>query len=408
LKTPAHKRKIFNDPVHGFITIPYPLLFDIVEHPYFQRLRRIKQLGLSDYVYPGALHTRFHHALGAFHLMRKALSVLRLKGQIITEKEEIAACAAILLHDIGHGPFSHTLEHVLIPKLSHEHISKVYMQQLNKEFKGKLSLAIEVFEGSYPKKFLHQLVSSQLDTDRLDYISRDSFYTGVSEGTIAYDRIIEMMNVRNNELVVEQKGIYSVENFLIARRLMYWQVYLHKTVLSVEQMLIKAVERAKILIEKGEKLECSPPLQYFLAKDVTLKNFESGDALTFYSMLDDNDIMSALKRWQFAQDNVLKRLSIGILERKLFKIQLREKAFTKNEVNDAITHTSTKLGVSLAEAKSLIILQSTNNYAYNPAEKPIKILDKNDQLLDVAKAADLLNISVLSQPVVKHFLCYPK
>lgn len=408
MKTPAHKRKIFNDPVHGFITIPYPLLFDIVEHPYFQRLRRIKQLGLSDYVYPGALHTRFHHALGAFHLMRKALSVLRLKGQIITEKEEIAACAAILLHDIGHGPFSHTLEHVLIPKLSHEHISKVYMQQLNKEFKGKLSLAIEVFEGSYPKKFLHQLVSSQLDTDRLDYISRDSFYTGVSEGTIAYDRIIEMMNVRNNELVVEQKGIYSVENFLIARRLMYWQVYLHKTVLSVEQMLIKAVERAKILIEKGEKLECSPPLQYFLAKDVTLKNFESGDALTFYSMLDDNDIMSALKRWQFAQDNVLKRLSIGILERKLFKIQLREKAFTKNEVNDAITHTSTKLGVSLAEAKSLIILQSTNNYAYNPAEKPIKILDKNDQLLDVAKAADLLNISVLSQPVVKHFLCYPK
>ena len=408
MKTPAHKRKIFNDPVHGFITIPHPLLFDIVEHPYFQRLRRIKQLGLSDYVYPGALHTRFHHALGAFHLMRKALSVLRLKGQVITEKEEIAACAAILLHDIGHGPFSHTLEHVLIPKLSHEHISKVYMQDLNKEFKGKLTLAIEIFEGSYPKKFLHQLVSSQLDTDRLDYISRDSFYTGVSEGTIAYDRIIEMMNVRNNELVVEQKGIYSVENFLIARRLMYWQVYLHKTVLSVEQMLIKAVERAKILIEQGEYLDCSPPLQYFLSNHVSLKNFEQGDALIYYSMLDDNDIMSALKRWQFAQDKVLKRLAVGILERKLFKIQLREKAFTKNEVNEAITQTSLKLGISMEEAKSLIILQSTNNYAYNPAEKPIKILDKNEQLLDVAKAADLLNISVLSHPVVKHFLCYPK
>jgi len=408
LKTPAHKRKIFNDPVHGFITIPHPLLFDIVEHPYFQRLRRIKQLGLSDYVYPGALHTRFHHALGAFHLMRKALSVLRLKGQVITEKEEIAACAAILLHDIGHGPFSHTLEHVLIPKLSHENISKVYMQALNKEFKGKLTLAIEIFEGSYPKKFLHQLVSSQLDTDRLDYISRDSFYTGVSEGTIAYDRIIEMMNVRKNELVVEQKGIYSVENFLIARRLMYWQVYLHKTVLSVEQMLIKAVERAKTLIDQGKHLDCSPPLQYFLSKHVSLKNFEQGDALIYYSMLDDNDIMSALKRWQFAQDKVLKRLSAGILERKLFKIQLREKAFTKHEVNEAITQTSKKLGVSMAEAKSLIILQSTNNYAYNPDEKPIKILDKNEQLLDVAKAADLLNISVLSHPVVKHFLCYPK
>ncbi len=408
MKTPAHKRKIFNDPVHGFITIPHPLLFDIVEHPYFQRLRRIKQLGLSDYVYPGALHTRFHHALGAFHLMRKALSVLRLKGQVITEKEEIAACAAILLHDIGHGPFSHTLEHVLIPKLSHENISKVYMQALNKEFKGKLTLAIEIFEGSYPKKFLHQLVSSQLDTDRLDYISRDSFYTGVSEGTIAYDRIIEMMNVRKNELVVEQKGIYSVENFLIARRLMYWQVYLHKTVLSVEQMLIKAVERAKTLIDQGKHLDCSPPLQYFLSKHVSLKNFEQGDALIYYSMLDDNDIMSALKRWQFAQDKVLKRLSAGILERKLFKIQLREKAFTKHEVNEAITQTSKKLGVSMAEAKSLIILQSTNNYAYNPDEKPIKILDKNEQLLDVAKAADLLNISVLSHPVVKHFLCYPK
>lgn len=408
MKTPTHKRKIFNDPVHGFITIPHPILFDIVEHPYFQRLRRIKQLGLSDYVYPGALHTRFHHALGAFHLMRKALSVLRLKGQDITEKEEIAACAAILLHDIGHGPFSHTLEHVLIPKLSHEHISKVYMQALNKEFKGKLTLAIEIFEGSYPKKFLHQLVSSQLDTDRLDYISRDSFYTGVSEGTIAYDRIIEMMNVRNNELVVEQKGIYSVENFLIARRLMYWQVYLHKTVLSVEQMLIRAVERAKTLIQEGEKLDCSPPLQYFLSNNVSLKNFEQGDALMYYSMLDDNDIMSALKRWQFANDKVLKRLSVGILERKLFKIQLREKAFTKSEVNVAITQTAEKLGVSMPEAKSLIILQSTNNYAYNPAEKPIKILDKNNTLLDVAKAADLLNISVLSQPVVKHFLCYPK
>jgi len=270
-----NKRKIFNDPVHGFITIPHPLIFDIIEHPYFQRLRRIKQLGLSDYVYPGAIHTRFHHALGAFYLMRKALGILKIKGHKITDEEELGACIAILLHDIGHGPFSHTLENSLLSKVHHEDISKLYMRRLNIHFKGKLSLAIEIFEGKYKKKFLHQLVSSQLDVDRLDYLTRDSFFSGVSDGAISYERIIEMMNVHNGKLVIEQKGIYSIENFIVARRLMYWQVYLHKTALCVEQMVVKAVERARYLINKGEKIDASPALSYFITSQVRLKDFEN-------------------------------------------------------------------------------------------------------------------------------------
>ena len=275
-----NKRKIFNDPVHGFITIPYELIFDIIEHPYFQRIRRIQQLGFSNYVYPGANHTRFHHALGAFHLMRKAISILKVKGHEISADEELAALVAILLHDIGHGPFSHTLEHILIKGVSHEEISKIYMHRLNDHFEGKLTMAIEIFQGTYHKKFLHQLVSSQLDVDRLDYLTRDSFFTGVNEGVISYDRIIEMMNVSNDELVIEQKGIYSIENFIIARRLMYWQVYLHKTVVCVEQMLIKAIERAKELIAKGVKLDTSPALGYFFNRSVTLRDFaEDRDVL---------------------------------------------------------------------------------------------------------------------------------
>lgn len=408
MKTKGTKSKIFNDPVHGFITISHPLLFEVIEHPYFQRLRRIKQLGLTDYVYPGALHTRFHHAIGAYHLMRKALHTLRLKGVEITENEELGACGAILLHDIGHGPFSHTLEHVLIPKFSHEQISKVFIEELNTFFKGKLGTAIAIFEGTYPKKFLHQLVSSQLDTDRLDYISRDSFYTGVSEGTIAYDRIIEMMNVRNNELVVEEKGIYSVENFLIARRLMYWQVYLHKTVLSVEQMLIKAVERAKILVKEGKKVPATDALQYFLENDVILKDFKKGEAIKWYAMLDDNDVFTTLKQWQSHSDHLLSFLSKGILERKLFKVQMSEKPFSKAEVASVLSNISKKFKIDSKSALQFMINESTKNHAYNPNDKPIRILSKSEQLIDVARAADLLNISVLSKPVVKYFLCYPK
>jgi len=404
-----NKRKIFNDPVHGFITIPHELIFDIIEHPYFQRLRRIKQLGLSDYVYPGAIHTRFHHALGAFHLMRKALSILKIKGIKISEEEELAAEIAILLHDIGHGPFSHTLEHSLIAGVHHESLSKIYMKKLNEHFKGKLSLAIQIFEGSYKKKFLHQLVSSQLDVDRLDYLTRDAFFTGVNEGAISYERIIEMMNVRNDELVVEQKGIYSIESFIIARRLMYWQVYLHKTVLCVEQMMVKAIERAKYLIAKGEKLDASPALAYFLHNKVKLKDFEKDSkVLNYYSQLDDVDIFAAFKYWQHSSDKVLRTLCEAILERKLFKIEIGNKAFSYKKIKDLNERAMKKFKVSEEEAGYLVFSDSTSNHAYNTTENRINIMLGKNEVIDIAQASDQLNISVLSVPVTKYYVFYPK
>lgn len=404
-----NKRKIFNDPVHGFITIPHELIFDVLEHPYFQRLRRIKQLGLSDYVYPGAIHTRFHHALGAFHLMRKALSILRIKGIKITEEEELATGIAILLHDIGHGPFSHTLETSLLHRVRHESLSKIYMQRLNEHFKGKLNLAIEIFEGRYKKKFLHQLVSSQLDMDRLDYLTRDSFFTGVNEGNIAYERIIEMMNVVNDEIVIEQKGIYSIENFIVARRLMYWQVYLHKTVLCVEQMLVKAIERAKYLIAQGTELDASPALRYFLKNKVRLKDFEANnEALHYYSQLDDVDIMSAFKYWQHSNDKVLRLLSRAILDRKLFKIEISNRAFSYGKIRNLNKAAMQYFKLSEEEAGYLVFSDSTSNYAYNPKENRINILMNNGEITDIALASDQLNISVLSVPVTKYYVFYPK
>lgn len=404
-----NKRKIFNDPVHGFITIPHELIFDIIEHPYFQRLRRIRQLALSDYVYPGAIHTRFHHALGAFHLMRKALSILKIKGVKITTQEELAAEIAILLHDIGHGPFSHTLEKCLIENVSHEAISKIYMQQLNRHFKGKLSLAIEIFEGRYKKKFLHQLVSSQLDVDRLDYLSRDAFFTGVNEGAISWERLIEMMNVRHDQLVIEQKGIYSIESFIIARRLMYWQVYLHKTVLCVEQMMIKAIERAKYLIAHGENLQASAALSYFLNHAVTLKDFEKGDkALPCYSQLDDVDIFAAFKQWQHHSDKVLKMLCRAIIERQLFKIEISNKAFGYKKIKELTERVKKKYKLSEHEAGYLIFSDTTSNHAYNPAENNIHIITGKNEMVDIAQASDQLNISVLSVPVTKYYVFYPK
>lgn len=404
-----NKRKIFNDPVHGFITIPYELIFDIIEHPYFQRVRRIQQLGFSNYVYPGANHTRFHHALGAFHLMRKAISILKVKGHEISADEELAALVAILLHDIGHGPFSHTLEHILIEGVSHEEISKIYMHRLNDHFEGRLTMAIEIFQGTYHKKFLHQLVSSQLDVDRLDYLTRDSFFTGVNEGVISYDRIIEMMNVSNDELVIEQKGIYSIENFIIARRLMYWQVYLHKTVVCVEQMLIKAIERAKELIAKGEKLDASPALSYFFNKQVTLGDFvENRDVLELYSRLDDMDIMSALKYWRHSDDFILRLLCASILDRRLFKIRISNTAFEQVEIDKLIIQIAMEYKISKDEAGYLVWTDSTTNHAYNPAEDRINILTSDGTVTDIAKASDQFNISGLSEPVVKYYLCYPK
>ncbi|MDB5283050.1 MAG: phosphohydrolase [Bacteroidota bacterium] len=404
-----NKRKIFNDPVHGFITIPHELIFDIIEHPYFQRLRRIKQLGLSDYVYPGAIHTRFHHALGAFHLMRKALAILKIKGHKISEEEELSACIAVLLHDIGHGPFSHTLESSLIAGVHHEDLSKIYMQKLNQHFKGQLSMALDIFNGKYKKKFLHQLVSSQLDVDRLDYLTRDSFFTGVNEGAISYERIIEMMNVHKDELVVEQKGIYSIESFIIARRLMYWQVYLHKTVLCIEQMMVKAIERAKYLIGKGYNLEASPALSWFLQHKVTLKDFEKNEkALYHYSELDDVDIFSAFKFWKHGEDKVLSTLCEAILDRKLFKIEISNTAFSFNRIKQLNKMAMKKFKLTEEEISFLVFSDSTSNYAYNPSENRINILTNHGEIIDIAQASDQLNISVLSVPVTKYFVFYPK
>ena len=404
-----NKRKIFNDPVHGFITIPHPLVFDILEHPYFQRLRRIKQLGLSEYVYPGAIHTRFHHALGAFHLMRKALSTLKVKGIKITEQEELAASIAILLHDIGHGPFSHTLEHSLITGVHHEDISNIYMRRLNEHFKGKLSMAIEIFDGTYKKKFLHQLVSSQLDVDRLDYLTRDSFFTGVNEGSVSYERIIEMMNVHKDQLVIEQKGIYSIESFIVGRRLMYWQVYLHKTVLCVEQMVIKAIERAKYLIAGGQQLDASPALSFFLQNKVKLKDFtEDAKVLELYSQLDDFDIFGAFKYWRHSSDKVLSMLCEAILDRKLFKIEISAKPFTKQKVAHLYDAAKKQYKLTDAEANYLVVTDTTTNYAYNSKEDRINIVTSAGDIKDIAIASDQLNIRALSEPVVKHYIFYPK
>lgn len=404
-----NKRKTFNDPVHGFITIPHELVFDVIEHPYFQRLRRIKQLGLSEYVYPGAIHTRFNHALGAFYLMRKALFILKIKGHKITEEEELAAQIAILLHDIGHGPFSHTLESCIIPGVHHEDISKIYMHKLNLHFKGKLKMAIQIFEGTYKKKFLHQLVSSQLDVDRLDYLTRDSFFTGVNEGVISYERIIEMMNVHNDELVIEQKGIYSIESFIIARRLMYWQVYLHKTVVCVEQMMIKAITRAKYSLAKGEKLISSPALSFFLNNTITLADFETNaKVLAAYSQLDDVDVIAGFKYWQHSTDKVLSFLCKSILERKLFKIETGNKPFAKAEIQLLKKAAMQKMKITEAEANYLVFSDSTSNYAYNPKEDNINILKGKNEVLDIAKASDQFNISQLSVQVTKYYLFYPK
>ncbi|MDW8273554.1 MAG: HD domain-containing protein [Chitinophagales bacterium] len=404
-----NKRKIFNDPVYGFITIPHELIFDLIEHPYFQRLRRIKQLGLSEYIYPGALHTRFHHALGAFHLLRKAIAILQVKGVDISEEETLGASIAVLLHDIGHGPFSHTLEKILIPGVSHEYISRIYLRKLNEEFGRQLDLAISIFEGTYRKKFLNSLVSSQLDVDRLDYLTRDSFYTGVNEGIISYNRIIEMMNVKDGELVIEQKGIYSIEKFIISRRLMYWQVYLHKTVLCVEWMLIRALERAKFLSAHGEILPCSEALNYFLKNQVSINDFENThEALMYYSELDDTDVMAALKNWKKSPDKVLSYLCNAILNRKLFKIELSKEPLPQSKIDEIRKKVSEVLDMSEEEAAWLVIQDSTYNHAYNPHQEPIKILDSQGNICDAEEVSEHLEASVLSEKIVKYFCCYPK
>ncbi len=404
-----NKRKIINDPIYGFVTLTDDLVYDLINHPIFQRLRRIKQLGLTNLVYPGALHTRFHHAIGAMHLMTEALQVLKSKGIKITDDECRAAIIAILLHDIGHGPFSHALEHTIVKGVHHEHISMMLMDELNKTFKGKLTLAIKIFKDEHPKKFLHQLVSSQLDVDRLDYLKRDSFFTGVSEGVISTDRIIKMLTVVNGNLVIEAKGIYSVEKFLIARRLMYWQVYLHKTVLGAEKLLVNILKRAKELSLSGNDLFATPALSLFLKNNYNKKDFISKpELLEQFVLLDDYDIMASIKVWMNHDDIVLSLLCKNMIERHLFKIQLQNKKFTETEKTGWIEKVMKKYKLTKKEAEYFVFTESVNNSAYNSAEIKINILYNNNVLVDVAKASDQLNIKMLSKKVTKYFMCYPK
>ncbi|MDC7998268.1 HD domain-containing protein [Gilvibacter sediminis] len=399
------KLTLFNDPIYGFITIPNALVFDLIEHTYFQRLRRITQMGMSYLVFPGAHHTRFHHALGCMHLMQKAVQVLRYKGIVISSEEEEALYVAILLHDIGHGPFSHALEHSLVTGVDHEQISLQFMEALNKNFNERLTLAISIFNDSYPRKFLHQLVSGQLDMDRLDYLKRDSFYTGASEGNINSERLISMLNVANDELVVESKAIYSVEKFLVARRLMYWSVYLHKTGLAAEQVLIRVLQRAKELISKGDQLQASEPLMFFLKRDSDV--FEQ-EALAHFARMDDHDIIQALKGWCDHKDPVLSKLSNMILDRDLPKVKLKNKKPKNAEVDKKREALAKAWGISMEDTNYFIFDGKVTNRAYRSDSENINLLSKNGKLIDVAKASDQLNLKALTQEVTKHYLCYPK
>jgi HD superfamily phosphohydrolase len=402
-----NKQKILNDPIYGFITIPNSLLYDLIQHPYFQRLRRISQMGLSYLVYPGAHHTRFHHALGCMHIMQKAVEVLRFKAILISQEEEDALYIAILLHDIGHGPFSHAMEHSIVENVNHEEISMLFMNRLNQEFDGKLSLAIKIFKGDYHRKFMLQLISSQLDMDRMDYLKRDSFYTGVAEGNINSDRLIQMLNVVDDVLVMEEKGIYSIEKFLMARRLMYWQAYLHKTSLVAELILTKIFKRAKFLTQNGTILESSKPFQFFLNTKVELENFDEATLLKF-SQLDDFDIISAIKAWQFNDDFILSSLSKMIINRDLLKIKLSSDKFPVEEIQNLVAKFSEQHTISKEDSNYFIFKGKIKNQAYSKIAEPIRILKKDKTIEDIVEASDQLNLKALSKPVTKYYICYPK
>mgnify|MGYP000017412824 FL=1 len=403
------KNKIVNDPIYGFITLERGIVFDLIEHPFFQRLRRITQLGLSYLVYPGAYHTRFHHALGCMFLMEKAILQIRNKGHEISFEEEEALKIAILLHDIGHGPFSHALENSIANNISHEDLSKLFMEKLNNEFDGKLSLAIQIFNNKHSKKFLHQLVSSQLDMDRLDYLKRDSFFTGVTEGNIGTERIINMLDVVNDHLVIEEKGIYSIEKFLIARRFMYWQVYLHKTVVSAENTLIKILKRAKQLIQNGEDIFSSSSLKIFLKNNYTIDHFKKNDViLEIFSKLDDHDIYSCIKEWSNHDDFILSSLSDRILNRKPLKIKTQNEKFSEDKINELKQKVSEKYNISIEDTNYLVFTGKVSNNAYQYHKTHINILMKNGEIKDITDASDQFNIDALSKTVNKYFLCYPK
>jgi HD superfamily phosphohydrolase len=408
-RAPHNKRKIINDPVHGFITIPHELIYDLIEHPYFQRLRRIKQLGLSHLVYPGANHTRFHHALGAMHLMVKAIDVLRKKNVEISDEERLGAIAAILLHDIGHGPFSHTLEHSLLNKVHHEEVSLLFMEELNRQFDGKLTLAIDIFNNKHSKPFLHQMVSGQLDMDRLDYLQRDSYFTGVEEGVIGSERIITMLDVVDGNLVVEEKGIYSIENFIGARRIMYWQVYMHKTVVASEYMLTSILRRAKELYSRGTDLFASPSLKVFLQHDATLADFKTGNNwLENFALIDDNDVITSVKVWQTSDDLILSTLCRMILSRNLFKTEISQRDFDPEKVKIQKDLIVKKLGIAESDLSYFAITEKLINSAYDEKDKQILILSKNGATQDIAQASDNLNILALTKPVEKFCFCYAR
>ena len=401
--------KIINDPVFGFIKIPKGLLYDIVEHPLFQRLNRINQLGLASVVYPGARHTRFQHSLGAFHLTSEAILNLQQKGIFIFESEAEAVEAAILMHDIGHGPFSHVLENTLIHGISHEEISLMMMEKINKALNGQLNLAISIFKGNYPKNFLHQLISSQLDMDRLDYLRRDSFYTGVTEGNIGSARIIKMLNVIDDSLVVEQKGIYSLENYLTTRRLMYWQVYLHRTCVAYEKVLVNMLNRAKQLVRQGHDVFASPALHYFLCNDVDASWFSNHpETLAHYEELDDSDIWSAMKAWKHDSDKILSTLATDMLDRRIFKVEVHEEPIPQQRIDEIQQDIARRMDIPLEDAHYLMSINTIQKDMYNVEDDSIAILYKSGEIKDISEASELLNVQLLSKKIRKYYLCYQR
>lgn len=400
-----NKRKIINDPVFGFLSIPNDLIYDVLQHPYVQRLNRIRQLGLSYLVYPGAMHSRFGHSIGAMHLMHEAIASLRLKGVEITEQEETSAMIAILLHDIGHGPFSHVLEHTLVEGVTHEDISLLMMERINIDLQGQLDTAIAIFKNEYPKHFLHQLISSQLDVDRMDYLCRDSFFTGVQEGRVASERLLKMLDVRDDRLVVQVKGIYSVEKFLVARRLMYWQVYLHKTSVAAEQHLIKVLSRAKELARSGNELFCSPALRYFLYQPVTFELFSpTSEALEKYALLDDNDVLSAIKAWISGEDKVLSALSESFINRRLFRGELLTAPLTEAQKTELNKHYAQVLGVTEKEAEYCWSEHVSTSNTYSEKADTIDILYSDGTVRDIADASEILDLEALTRKPIKRYL----
>ena len=409
-----NKRKIINDPVYGFISIPGDFVFDLIEHPWFQRLRNIKQLGITNYVYPGANHSRFQHCLGALHLMEMAISTLRSKGAEISREEEEATYIAILLHDIGHGPFSHSLERSIISGISHEDISLLLMKKLNEQYSGKLDLAIRIFQGTYEREFLHELISGQMDMDRLDYLRRDCFFTGVIEGSVGSERIIRMLNVADDRLVADEKGIYSLEKFLIARRMMYWQVYMHKTVLASESLLVNILSRAKELAEKGADLFATPALRFFLANKITrddlhIENlFTPGLIASNFTRLDDSDILVSTRYWADSSDPVLADLSSRLMKRNLFAVELQDTPFPKKRVSDLMERAVTQMGITRQDDRYYVFTKSISNLTYAPDATEVKILLKNGTVADISTVSDLFGQKFLSERITKYFLCYPK